>query len=156
MHISIIAVGKKMPDWINQGIAEYSKRLSSDVRINLAEVAAERRSKTLSTETSLSREAERIRATLPQGNPYISLDESGEPLATVDIAKKLSTWFRNGQAPSLLIGGADGLHPSLKLGSSELWSLSNLTLPHAFARLILVEQIYRAWTILKNHPYHRK
>jgi 23S rRNA (pseudouridine1915-N3)-methyltransferase len=156
MHISIIAVGKKMPDWINQAIAEYSKRLSGDVRINLTEVTAERRGKTLSIETSRLREARKIRAALPQGNPYISLDEAGKQLATGDIATKLAAWIRNGQAPSLIIGGADGLHPSLKQESSELWSLSKLTLPHALARLILVEQIYRAWTILKQHPYHRR
>jgi 23S rRNA (pseudouridine1915-N3)-methyltransferase len=156
MDITIIAVGKKMPDWINEGIREYTKRLSGEVRISLIEVVAERRSKTVSVEKTLLREANKIRAALPAGSRYIALDETGKQLSTEGLSIKLNSWIAGGQSRCLVIGGADGLHASIKTGATEIWSLSKLTLPHALARVLLVEQIYRAWTILKKHPYHRK
>lgn len=156
MDVNIIAVGKKEPEWINQGVTEYTKRLSGDVKINLVEVPTVKRGKTDSIDMVLRKEARKIMAAIPRGLPYVALDEHGKLLSTVNIAEKLDRWINEGMSPCLVIGGADGLHESIKSGALELWSLSKLTLPHGMARLLLAEQIYRAWTILKNHPYHRK
>jgi len=145
-----------MPDWINQAFSEYTKRLSGEIRISLIEVTAERRSKTTDKETSLLREAERIKSVLPKTDRYIALDERGKQFDTEDLSEKLNTWIYEGISPGIVIGGADGLHASIKTGAAEIWSLSKLTLPHALVRILLVEQLYRAWTILKGHPYHRK
>lgn len=156
MHINIIAVGKKEPDWINQGVREYTKRLSGDVKINLIEVSAVKRGKTDNNELVLQKEARKITAAISRGSSYIAMDECGTQLSTVNIAERLDRWINEGASPCLVIGGADGLHRSIKSGAMEAWSLSKLTLPHGFARLLLAEQIYRAWTILNKHPYHRR
>ena len=155
MLISLIAVGNKEPAWINQGVREYTRRLSTDVKLNLIEVAAVKRRKTDNTETVLQKEAGNIMAVIPRGAPYIAMDEHGKQQSTAELAGKLDKWISEGLSPYLVIGGADGLHASLKAGASDLWSLSKLTLPHGLARLLLAEQIYRAWTVLKKHPYHR-
>lgn len=156
MDITIVAVGKKEPEWIKQGVREYTKRLSGDVKVNLIEVTAAKRRKTESIDTVLQKEARHIMDAIPGDLPYIAMDEHGTQLSTVNLAGKLDQWIREGLSPCLVIGGADGLHISIKSQARELWSLSMLTLPHGLARMLLVEQIYRAWTILKNHPYHRK
>lgn len=155
MDITIVTVGRKMPDWINHGVEEYTKRLSGEVRIKLVEIGANKRGKSGGANQCLIREAEKIRAALPAGNAYIALDEQGKQLSTDSLSIKLKSWSNEGDSPYLVIGGADGLHDSIKTGAAEIWSLSRLTLPHALARVLLVEQIYRAWTILKGHPYHR-
>ena len=155
MLISVIAVGKKEPDWINQGVREYSKRLSGEVKIKLIEVAAVKRRKTDNTDMILQKEARNILAAIPRGTPYIAMDEHGKQLPTTGLSTKLDQWINEGSSPCLVIGGADGLHPAIKQDAVEVWALSKLTLPHGLSRLLLVEQIYRAWTILKNHPYHR-
>ena len=156
MHITIVAVGKKEPEWINQGVREYTKRLSGDVKVNLIEVTAAKRRKTGSIDTVLQKEARNIMDAIPRGSPYFAMDEHGTQLSTVNLAGRLEQWIREGLSPCLVIGGADGLHKSVKSGATESWSLSRLTLPHGLARMLLAEQIYRAWTILKKHPYHRK
>jgi len=154
--ISVIAVGKKEPDWINQGIREYNKRLSGEVKIKLIEVAAVKRRKTDNVDMVLQKEADNLMAAIPRGGPHIAMDEHGKQLSTMDLSRRLDVWINEGISPCFVIGGADGLHASIKDGAVETWSLSKLTLPHGLARLLMVEQLYRAWTILKNHPYHRK
>ena len=156
MLISVIAVGKKEPDWINQGIREYNKRLSGEVKIKLVEVTAVKRRKTDTIDTVLRKEAVNIMAAIPRGGPYIAMDEHGKQLSTMDLSRRLDVWIGEGMSPCFVIGGADGLHASIRSGAIEMWSLSRLTLPHGLARLLMMEQLYRAWTILKNHPYHRQ
>ena len=119
-------------------------------------MSAVKRRKTESIDTVLQKEARNIMDAIPRGSPYFAMDEHGTQFSTVNLAERLDQWTREGLLPCLVIGGADGLHKSIKSQARELWSLSMLTLPHGLARMLLVEQIYRAWTILKNHPYHRK
>ena len=155
MHITLVAVGKKEPEWIRRGVAEYSKRLSGEVSLRLVEVAAVKRGKTDNTESVLQKEAKKILCAIPRATPYIAMDERGKQLSTLVLSERLDNWIVEGLSPCFVIGGADGLHASIKSGAMETWSLSRLTLPHGLARVLLVEQIYRAWTVLKKHPYHR-
>jgi 23S rRNA (pseudouridine1915-N3)-methyltransferase len=145
-----------MPAWINTGFKEFNKRLPKEFHLNLIEVTPAIRSKSSSTEKIISDEANRIRALIPQGSIIIALDENGKQLDSVSLSKKLESWTHNGRDVTFVIGGADGLSDELKKSADMLWSLSSLTLPHALVRVILVEQVYRAWTIMNNHPYHRE
>jgi 23S rRNA (pseudouridine1915-N3)-methyltransferase len=145
-----------MPAWINTGFKEFNKRLPKEFHLNLIEVTPAIRSKSSSTEKIISDEANRIRALIPQGSIIIALDENGKQLDSVSLSKKLESWTHNGRDVTFVIGGADGLSDELKKSADMLWSLSSLTLPHALVRVILVEQVYRAWTIMDNHPYHRE
>jgi 23S rRNA (pseudouridine1915-N3)-methyltransferase len=155
MQITIIAVGKKPPSWIDAGVQEFSKRISGDLSLRLIEVTPVKRSKTGNTTRLLATEAARIRAVVPKDNLIIALDENGKSFTTKTLSTRLSGWMQDGQDVAIVIGGADGLDPELLQTAGETWSLSRLTLPHALVRVVLAEQIYRAWSILKNHPYHR-
>jgi 23S rRNA (pseudouridine1915-N3)-methyltransferase len=145
-----------MPAWINTGFKDFNKRLPKEFHLNLIEVTPAIRSKSSSTEKIISDEANRIRVLIPQGSIIIALDENGKQLDSVSLSKKLESWTHNGRDVTFVIGGADGLSDELKKSADMLWSLSSLTLPHALVRVILVEQVYRAWTIMNNHPYHRE
>ncbi len=147
MRLWIIAVGHKMPDWASRAYQEYQKRMPSDCSIEIKE---------LKPDISPAKEASKISAAIPKGAVVIALDEHGIDLRTQAIAEHLKSWRANGQDIAFLIGGANGLDASLKANASLTWKLSSLTLPHAFARLLLIEQLYRAWTILQGHPYHRE
>ena len=147
MRLWIIAVGHKMPDWVSKACLEYQKRMPSDCTIEIKE---------LKPDISPAKEAGKIIAAIPKGAVVIALDEHGVDLRTQAIADHLTNWRTNGQDVAFLIGGANGLDPSLKANGNHIWKLSSLTLPHAFARLVLIEQLYRAWTILQGHPYHRE
>ena len=147
MRLWIIAVGHKMPDWVSKPCQEYQKRMPSDCTIEIKE---------LKPDISPAKEAGKIIAAIPKGAVVIALDEHGIDLRTQAIADHLTNWLTNGQDVAFLIGGANGLDPSLKANGNHIWKLSSLTLPHAFARLVLIEQLYRAWTILQGHPYHRE
>lgn len=147
MRLWIIAVGHKMPDWVSKACLEYQKRMPSDCSIEVKE---------LKPDSSPAKEASKIIAAIPKGALVIALDEHGANLRTQAIADHLKNWRTNGQDVAFLIGGANGLDPSLKTNASLTWKLSSLTLPHAFARLVIIEQLYRAWTILQGHPYHRE
>ena len=147
MRLWIIAVGHKMPDWVSKVCQEYQKRMPSDCTIEIKE---------LKPDISPAKEAGKIIAAIPKGAVVIALDEHGIDLRTQAIADHLTNWRTNGQDVAFLIGGANGLDPSLKANGNHIWKLSSLTLPHAFARLVLIEQLYRAWTILQGHPYHRE
>lgn len=155
MHITIIAVGKKMPDWVNCGVDEYLKRLSANLKVTIKEVSANKRNKSTTVEKSQLIEAENINAAIAKGTHIIALDEHGKQYTTMDFSSKLDRWMSEGMDLSLVIGGADGLHPSILSQANETWSLSRLTLPHAMVRIFLVEQLYRGWSILNKHPYHR-
>jgi len=147
MRLLIIAVGHKMPDWVSTACHEYSKRMTSDCAIELKEIKPD---------ASPAKEAVKIRAAIPKNAWVIALDEHGKDMNTKELANQLTYWRDTGKDIVFLIGGADGLDTTLKSNDTPLWRLSSLTLPHAFARLLLIEQLYRAWTILQGHPYHRE
>jgi len=155
MKINLICVGKKMPAWVNQGYEEYAKRLNKDCQLNLIEVDAAKRSKTASSKKYKSEEAKKIRSVLPKGSYLVSLDVQGKQPSTEKLSEKIDQWMHLGRDVSILIGGPDGIDEELLSESNEKISLSHLTFPHPLVRIILSEQIYRAWSLLNNHPYHR-
>lgn len=155
MRISLIAIGSKMPAWVEQGYAEYRKRLPREIDLQLLEIPLPKRSKNSDLTRLMEKEAEQMREAIGDGDRVIALDLRGQSLSTEKLADKLDAWLMSGQNYSLLIGGPDGLHAALLASAHERWSLSALTLPHPLVRVLLAEQIYRAWSILNNHPYHR-
>ena len=145
-----------MPAWVKESFSDYNKRLPKEFQLNLIELTPATRSKATSTEKIVADEANRIRDAIPEGSMVIALDENGKQFDSLSLSKKLESWAQQGRNITFVIGGADGLADDLKKSAGMLWSLSSLTLPHALVRVILVEQIYRAWTIMQNHPYHRE
>lgn len=155
MQIHIIAVGNRMPAWVKQAYAEYAKRMPAHARLRLHEVPAQKRSKGADLRRLLRDEGERVRAATPAGARTIALERTGRPLDTQRLAAALSDWLREGRDVAVWIGGADGLAPECLTQAQEQWSLSPLTLAHPLARVLVVEQLYRAWSIIANQPYHR-
>jgi 23S rRNA (pseudouridine1915-N3)-methyltransferase len=155
MRIKLLAVGDRMPPWVRAGFEDYAARLPREWRFELVEIPAAARSKNADIARLKEAEAEKISKALPRGAHLIALDERGEPLGTPDWAKAIEGWQREGQDVCLLIGGPDGLAPGILAGAQRRWSLSRLTLPHALVRVLVAEQLYRAWSVLANHPYHR-
>ena len=154
MLLRIVAVGQRVPDWAQTAWDDYAKRFPPEIRIELKAVKTEPRgSKTL--ETLYAAERARIEAAIPKGARTVALDERGEALGTQALAQRLTLWQEQGDV-ALLIGGPDGLDPALREAAHERIRLSDLTLPHAFARVLLIEQLYRAWSINAKHPYHRE
>ncbi|MBJ7503035.1 MAG: 23S rRNA (pseudouridine(1915)-N(3))-methyltransferase RlmH [Polynucleobacter sp.] len=147
MHLTIISVGHKMPAWVTTATHDYIKRMPADCSINIKE---------LKPAPNSAKDAIQIETAIPKGAHVIALDERGQDISTQDLANHLAQWRQAGINITFLIGGADGLDPNLKLRANALWKLSSLTLPHAFVRVLLCEQLYRAWTILQGHPYHRE
>lgn len=155
MLIRIIAVGTKMPAWVDTAVADYSGRMPPEFRVEWREVRAEQRSAGATPQVWMAREAQRIRAALPPAATVVALDERGKDLSTRDLAGCLQRWQRDAQPVAILIGGPDGLDAELKAQARERLRLSSLTLPHPLVRVLLAEQLYRAWSVLANHPYHR-
>jgi 23S rRNA (pseudouridine1915-N3)-methyltransferase len=158
MKFHIVAVGHKMPAWINAGCSEYAQRMPRESRIELIEVRPAVRSGTgaKSVQQWLAVEAERIRAALPKCCFKVVLDERGRPSATADIARRIARWKQDGRDVAFVIGGADGTASALQQDADLLLSLSPLTLPHGLCRIVLAEQLYRAVSLLAGHPYHRE
>jgi len=156
MQLIIVAVGHKMPAWIETGFAEYVKRMPPELRIVLKEVKPVERSGSKTAATAMALERERIEAVLPKGARIVALDERGAPLTTVALATKMKAWQLENDVVALVIGGPDGLDPAFRQSAHERIRLSDLTLPHAMARVLLVEQLYRAWSVNAGHPYHRE
>lgn len=155
MKLAIVAVGHRQPDWVDAGCKEYLKRLPPEMAARVVEIKPEGRgSKT--REQLLAAERSRIEAALPAHPRLIVLDEKGDDLTTLKLATRLEQWQQDGRDAVLLIGGADGIDSALKERAAEKIRLSSLTLPHGLARLLLCEQLYRAVSVLKNHPYHRE
>ena len=155
MKLSVLAVGHRQPDWVSAGCAEYLKRMPRELPASVTEIKPEARgSKT--REQLLAAEKGRIRDALPGGSRIVVLDEKGDDLTTLKLARRLETWMQDGRDVTLLIGGADGLDEEFKQQADDRLRLSSLTLPHGLARLLLCEQLYRAVSVLKNHPYHRE
>ena len=152
MKLRVVAVGNKMPAWVNAACNEYLKRIADSVEF--VEIKPEKRQAGKSVAQILRAEEARIIATLPRNAVRIALDERGEAWPTRTLASNLAQWMREGKSVVFIIGGADGLSEELKR-DAKLLSLSALTLPHALARVVLIEQLYRAFSILDQHPYHR-
>lgn len=156
MKLLIVSVGHKMPDWIAAGFNEYTKRMPREAQISLLEIKPEPRTTGKTTAQIMEAEAQRILAALPQHCLRIALDERGAQPTTRQLSAQMQDWMRAGQDVAFIIGGADGLHDSVKQAAQQLMALSALTLPHAFVRVLLAEQLYRAHSLLHNHPYHRE
>ena len=155
MRLIIVAVGLRVPDWAQTAWEDYVKRFPPEIKIELKAVKIEPRgSKTL--DTLLAAECARIEAAIPKGCRTVALDERGTALATIELSTRLKAWQLGGDDVALVIGGPDGLAPEFKRLAHERIRLSDLTLPHAFARVLLIEQLYRAWSINAGHPYHRE
>jgi 23S rRNA (pseudouridine1915-N3)-methyltransferase len=155
MKLVLVAVGQRQPAWADAAYDDFAKRFSAECRLELKAVKAEPRTSGKTVPAMMAAEAERIEAVIPKGARRVVLDEQGERRSTAQLAERLRFWLGDGRDVALLIGGADGLDASLKAGADETLRLSDLTLPHAFARVLLAEALYRAWSLLNNHPYHR-
>ena len=159
MKLRIISVGHKMPGWVETACTEYVKRMPREACIEIIDIKPEKRAAGNSTENIQLIEAKRILDAI--GKDYcIALDEHGQEVTTLQLAERFKSW-QNGEATAgrdiaLIIGGADGLHSSVKQKSDWLWALSKLTMPHAMVRIMLAEQLYRAYSVIINHPYHRE
>ena len=156
MRVSIICVGHKMPAWIRTGFGEYVKRLPPEIRIELVELKPEEKTSGKTVDKAKALEGERILAAIPVGATVYALDEKGGPVTTQGLSVMLAGWMRDATHPAFVIGGADGLSDEVRQRADKLLSLSALTLPHGLARVVLAEQLYRAWSILASHPYHRE
>ena len=155
MKLLIVAVGQRVPDWAQTAYDDYAKRFPPELRVELKAVKTEPRG-SKSLDTLYAAERERIEAALPRGCRVVALDERGTSLGTQALAAKLRGWQLEGDDVALLIGGPDGLDPGLRQAAHERIRLSDLTLPHAMVRVLLIEQLYRAWSINAHHPYHRE
>ncbi|MDO8251100.1 MAG: 23S rRNA (pseudouridine(1915)-N(3))-methyltransferase RlmH [Rhodoferax sp.] len=155
MRLVIVAVGQRVPDWAQTAWDDYAKRFPYELKVELKTVKTEPRgSKTV--ENLYAAERARIEAVIPKGCRIVALDERGTTLTTVALANKLKHWQLESDDVALVIGGPDGLDPAFKQAAHERIRLSDLTLPHAMVRVLLIEQLYRAWSINANHPYHRE
>jgi 23S rRNA (pseudouridine1915-N3)-methyltransferase len=155
MQLLIAAVGHKMPAWIETGFAEYAKRMPPDCRIQLKEIKPVERSGSKTAETAMALERVKIEAAIPKGARIVALDEHGKDLTTMQLSQHLTQWQQDGRDVTFVIGGADGLDAQFKTEANMLLRISSLTLPHGMVRVLLAEQLYRAWSITQNHPYHR-
>ncbi len=155
MKISLISVGGKMPSWVSEGYQEYAKRLPKELNPHLIDLPLANRNKNSNIEKLKVDEGKQILAALPKGVRMVALDVKGKSLSTEGLTEKLKDWQMNGQDVSIVIGGPDGLSHDCLQKAHERWSLSALTLPHPLVRVVLIEQLYRAWSITQNHPYHK-
>ncbi|MFQ5934801.1 MAG: 23S rRNA (pseudouridine(1915)-N(3))-methyltransferase RlmH [Acidiferrobacterales bacterium] len=155
MQICIIAVGSRMPAWVDQACREYVKRMPGHCRVRLHSVPARKRTRGTDIKRALAEECERIVAATPTGARTIALERTGRQLDTAQLAAALQGWLDEGRGIAFWIGGPEGLAPECVAHAQERWSLSPLTLAHPIVRVLLVEQLYRAWSIIANRPYHR-
>lgn len=156
MKLHLVSVGQRLPEWAADACSDYLKRFPRSQPIVLHEIKAEPRTGNRTAQQIMEAEAVRIEAVIPAGARRVMLDERGTDLTTVALAKRLEYWQTEAQDVALIIGGADGIAPRLKATAHEMVRLSSLTLPHAMARVLLAEQLYRAITVLSGHPYHRE
>jgi len=155
MKLLVVAVGQRVPDWAQTAWDDYAKRFPPELKLELRAVKTEPRG-SKSLETIYAAERERIEASIAKGMRVVVLDERGTALTTKALATRLATWQLEGDDVALVIGGPDGLDPALRASAHERIRLSDLTLPHAMVRVLLVEQLYRAWSVNAGHPYHRE
>lgn len=155
MNITLHAVGKGMPTWVDVGFKEYQKRMPPSCRLHLLEVPMQKRAKNQAIDNLVRKEGESLLQSIPAANRIIALEASGKLWSTSELAKQLQLWMQAGESISLLIGGPDGLSSECLNAAQCHWSLSPLTFPHPLVRVIIAEQLYRAYSLLQNHPYHR-
>lgn len=155
MQLHLIAVGQRMPAWVEAGYAEYAKRLPPECTLVLHEIAAGKRGKNADIARLTRQEGEKMAAAIPKGARVVALEVKGKAWTTEQLAGRLENWMGDGRDVALLIGGPEGIEPSLSASADEKWSLSALTLPHPLVRIVVAEQLYRAWSVTKGHPYHR-
>ena len=155
MNIYLISVGNRMPRWVVEGYEEYAKRLPGECNLQLIEIAPGHRGKNADTARILRDEGERMLKAVPKGSRIVALDVLGKAWSTEQLSDRLARWMADGPDLALLVGGPEGLDPAC-LSAAELhWSLSALTMPHPLVRVVVAEQLYRAWSLMRNHPYHR-
>jgi 23S rRNA (pseudouridine1915-N3)-methyltransferase len=155
LKIRLIAVGTRMPGWIKEGFADYAERMPRECGLELVEIPVAERGKNADIARLKRSEAERILKAIPRDAQIVAFDERGETLSTEQWAQALRGWLQHGRDVALLIGGPDGFAPEVIEKAGRKWALSRLTLPHGLARVLVAEQLYRAWTRVTNHPYHR-
>lgn len=155
MQIRLIAVGTRMPAWVEQGVADYTKRLPPEIQWLLKEIPLGKRGKNADIERAMAAESEAMLAAIPPRDKVIALEVKGKPWSTEQLAAELRDWQMQGDNISLLVGGPDGLGGDCLQRADQRWSLSPLTLPHPLVRIVVAEQLYRAWSINSHHPYHR-
>ncbi len=155
MKIHLLAVGSRRPAWESLGFEEYARRMPPECALQLVEIPTSKRARTTPLERAVRREGERMLAAIPARAQVLALDEQGQAWSTSRLAHLLTGWLQNGRDVALLVGGPDGLAPACLQRADERWSLSPLTLPHGLVRVIVAEQLYRAWSMTRQHPYHR-
>jgi 23S rRNA (pseudouridine1915-N3)-methyltransferase len=155
MKINLISVGNKMPNWVQKGYDEYAKRMPRGCSLTLKEVSPGKRGKNSDVVRIIRDEGERMVSAIPSGAHVVTLDIPGKPWTTPELSHAMKRWLESGQHIALMVGGPEGLSDSVRDLARESWSLSTLTFPHPLVRVLVAEQLYRAWSILNNHPYHR-
>lgn len=155
MHIHLIAVGGRMPDWVEAGYGDYARRLPRECALRLVEIAPGRRGRNADIARIVRDEGERMLAAIPRDCHVVALEVGGRAWSTPQLAAQLEDWMRNGRDVALLVGGPEGLDDACRARADQRWSLSALTLPHPLVRVVLAEALYRAWSVLSGHPYHR-
>ncbi|MGY6773500.1 23S rRNA (pseudouridine(1915)-N(3))-methyltransferase RlmH [Gallibacterium sp. ZY190522] len=156
MKLQLIAVGTKMPTWVNEGFIEYQRRFPKDLPLELIEIPAGKRGKNADIKRILEKEGEAMLAACPKNSLIVTLDIPGKTWTTPQLAQQLESWKQDGRDVCLLIGGPEGLSPECKQAAERSWSLSALTMPHPLVRIVVAESLYRAWSLTTNHPYHRE
>jgi 23S rRNA (pseudouridine1915-N3)-methyltransferase len=155
MRIQLVAVGTRLPQWQQQGFQEYARRLPKECAMQLTEIPAAARAKSKPTKQAIQKESERMLAAVDKSDYVVALDQPGTQYSSEDLSALLAAWLAQGRHLSMLIGGADGLSDACRSRADLRWSLSDMTLPHGLVRVMVAEQMYRAWSILHGHPYHR-
>lgn len=155
MDLTVAAVGTRMPGWVQDAWTEYARRFPRGMALQLKEISLAKRGNNADVAALRQAECEALLAAVPKGHLVVALDERGRQWRTEELAGQLENWMRDEHGVCFLVGGPDGLHPSCRERARVVWSLGRLTLPHPLVRVLLAEQLYRAWTITRNHPYHR-
>jgi 23S rRNA (pseudouridine1915-N3)-methyltransferase len=155
VKIRIVAVGGRMPGWVDEAYATYAKRMPRECRLELKEIPLGHRSRSSDVVKAIATEGERMLAAVSRSERVIALDVLGKMFDTPSLSRALDSWVHDGRDVALLVGGPDGLAPACLERAESRWSLSPLTMPHGLVRVVLAEQIYRAWSLLRGHPYHR-
>jgi 23S rRNA (pseudouridine1915-N3)-methyltransferase len=156
LRLSLITASNRQPEWVDEGADDYAKRLRGRCTLEIKTVPLARRTAASPAERAIHEEGERMLALVLQGAHVVALLETGKPWSTRELARKLEGWMQLGAPVAFLVGGPDGLSPACVARANERWSLSNLTLPHGLVRVVVAEALYRAWSVLENHPYHRE
>jgi 23S rRNA (pseudouridine1915-N3)-methyltransferase len=155
MKLRIVAVGTRMPSWVEEGFNEYARRMPPELKVELVELPLGQRSKNQPVERAITREGEAMLKAVGSNDGVVALDVPGKPWSTQQLAGQLRNWQESGRNYCFLIGGPDGLAPECVRRADQSWSLSALTLPHPLVRIVLMEQLYRAWSVNAGHPYHK-